>query len=188
MMLLLSLGTKLDRVVPPAGLSMWDLRWLLITFSAAVIIFAAVLDLARAQRVHNARLQDIEVMDDRAFVLYLAHLFRRLGYRVHISRKFGGCRTDLLVKGYGTRCIVFSTSSASEVGLRTIQAAARKWRTHDYRLAMVVTKYELGPDAARLAWQNGMEIWGRQALGLQLASAREASIAQARFVVDRTTG
>lgn len=159
-----AINAKLLHFVPAQGPSMWGLRWLAIGASVVAVTYAAGMDAARARRVRSAELADVNSMDDRSFILYLAHVLRRTGHQVRLERRMPLGQTELRVRAFGARYVVCCAPSTRANGADAVRGLIRSARGSDSEVPILVASSSLGPEAEDLALRGGVQIWGREAL------------------------
>ena len=128
--------------------------------------------LYRRRRLASSGISEIDSMDGRAFELFLATLFRRLGYRVEVTRARGDYGADLVVERDGRKLAVQAKRWQKDIGVKAIQEAVGSIAMYRCDGAMVVTNREFTRPARRLADANAVELWDRQALTTKLLAMK----------------
>jgi restriction system protein len=104
-------------------------------------------------------------MDGSTFEQRLAILFRGLGYRAErVGATRGDFGGDLIVSKDGKRTIVQAKRWNKNVGLKAVQEAVAARGFYKTDAAMVVTNRGFTVQAHKLAEENGVTLWGREAL------------------------
>src|SRR5690348_12024608 len=98
--------------------------------------------LYRRRRLASSGISEIDSMDGRAFELFLATLFRRLGYRVEVTRARGDHGADLVVERDGRKLAVQAKRWQKDIGVKAIQEAVGSIAMYRCDGAMVVTNRE----------------------------------------------
>lgn len=150
--------------LPSRHLSPLDLLWLVYALTAAIVIWRAWCDIARRRRAHRSGIAQLDGMDGRSFVHYLAYLFRQLGFHVQTAKGFGQSDVDLILTKPGIRCAVQGKRWDTQVGPDAVREAIVARDYHYCHMALLVTNTTFTMAAKELAQQTGVELWDRQEL------------------------
>lgn len=119
-------------------------------------------------------IDEIDVMDGRAFEQRLGVLFRSLGYTVEQTRERGDYGADLVVTKDGVRTVVQAKRWTETVGIKAVQEAHASAAMYRCAHSMVVTNRYYSRPAKELARVNDVRLWDRDDLVRALASAAPA--------------
>ncbi|MDD7210128.1 MAG: restriction endonuclease [Lachnospiraceae bacterium] len=112
-------------------------------------------------RYLHMKMKKIDKLSGRAFERYLAAQFRRLGYRVTLTDLSHDYGADLLLRKWGKKTVVQAKRYEKNVGIAAVQEAVGAIAYYNADRAMVVTNSGFTKSARNLAWQNEVELWGR---------------------------
>jgi restriction system protein len=154
-----SLGPSLETALDLASRLWWF--WLLF---CAVLLGRFTLYVIRQRRLARSGIREIDAMDGRTFERYLETVFRRLGYKVELTKYRGDFGADLVVRKDGRRIAVQAKRYSKNVGVKAVQEAVAAKGYYDADEAMVVTNGHYTRQAAELARKNGVTLWDRERL------------------------
>lgn len=123
-------------------------------------------------RLSKSGIAEIDQMHGHTFEEYLGTLFRRLGYRVELTRRHGDYGADLVVTKGKTRTSVQAKRWNKKVGVKAVQEAVASKGMYGCDAALVVANREFTQQAEKLARANKVELWGRSVLVDKLLSVR----------------
>lgn len=146
---------------------------ILIVFVAVFLIFAVACTLNKAYRYKKANFSQIDRMTGKEFENYLVFLFRKLGYEVRHTGRFGDYGGDLVVKKDGVKTLVQAKRSKYPVRQKAVQEAVAAKGVYGCTKAMVVTNNLFTGHAQNLAKANGVELWGRERLAKSINQIRK---------------
>jgi restriction system protein len=128
----------------------------------------------RQKDLKNSGIFGVDQMSGREFELYLAALFRGLGYQVtHVGRQ-GDYGADLVIDNGRTRLAVQAKCWRRPVGINAVREAMGARAYYQCHGALVVTNSIFTHAARRQAIASGVDLWGRGELLAAMASLRKA--------------
>ena len=159
-----------------ALLVFWPL-WLLIGIVGAAKF---AYGLYRLRRLAKSGITEVDAMDGHRFEQFLATLFRRLGYRVEMTRYQGDYGADLIVTKEGVKTAVQAKRWSKRVGIKAVQeaVAAKGYYACDH--ALVVANRAFTDQAQRLARANEVTLWDRAVLVEKMLATRGVAERRAR--------
>jgi restriction system protein len=159
--------------------------WLII---GAIALAKLAHRIRQARRLAKSGIGDTDHMDGETFEQFLGAVFRRLGYRVEITRYRGDYGADLVVSKNGVRTAVQAKRWNKRVGLKAVQEAVASKGLYECDEAMVVANREFTQQARRLARANKVALWDRSVLvdKLLVTGESEASAATPQRVLAKT--
>jgi len=132
----------------------------------------------------------IDAMTSRQLERLLEHLFANRGYRVARIRVRRDSRADLLLDLPHGRTIVRVKHWSGMVRLDAVHQAVLAKAHYGVARALVVTSSNYTSDAVAVANSNGVTLWNRAALEVELSAFRSDSLASGvkRFSADVHAG
>lgn len=135
------------------------------------------------KRLIASRIDDIDIMDGKAFEKYLEALFKKLGYRVERTRYLGDYGADLVVFKNGVKTVIQAKRYKKNVGVKAIQEAVASKGYYSCEKAMVITNSVYTRQAAELARANKVELWDRNDLVKALLSVKNVNATETMPIV-----
>lgn len=123
----------------------------------------------RRWRFSKAGMAEIDRMTGIEFELYLADLFRRLGYQVKHIGGAGDQGADLLLSRAEERVAVQAKRWSKPVDNSAVQQVHSAKSYYDCHKAMVVSNQEFKESAVELARSIQVELWGRSKLATTIS-------------------
>lgn len=161
----------------PAGKLLFELRWPLLLYFGGLLVCYKIIDsvqywvreLRRARseaRLRQLGMDDIDQMDQRAFLRYLTFLFQSAGFTVLPTPPARNYGVDLvLVHPSGEeRIAVQALRSSDPVGAETVQKVAAARNLYQCGRAMAVTSGEFTDEAREEAEVRGVVLVDRSKL------------------------
>ena len=145
----------------------WPL-WLAIV----IVVMARTLALLFRRPRARGEMDQIDVMDGRAFEERLELLFRKMGFQVERTRYTGDYGGDLVAVHDDIRTVVQAKRTRGTVGVKAVQeaVAARGYYRCDH--AMVITNGYFTEHAIALAEANDVGLWDREHLIVAILGGR----------------
>lgn len=109
-------------------------------------------------------LRRVDRMDGVEFENYLLYLFKRQGYRGHLTKTSGDFGADLILYDGDEKIAVQAKRYDKPVGVAAVQQAMAGQNYYDCDRAMVATNMTFTRQAKQLAAKSGVELIDRQAL------------------------
>jgi restriction system protein len=141
-------------------LSIWPL-WL---FIGLLALGRLALDLRRLHRLSKSGIKEVDQMDGRTFEEFLSTLFRKLGYRVELTRYRGDYGADLVVARAGVCMAVQAKRWTKSIGIKAVQEVVAAKGYYGCHEALVVGTSGFTPQARELARVNAVGLWDRERL------------------------
>lgn len=146
--------------------------WPLWLFLIVVAVGKFAWRIYQLHRLSKSGIAEIDRMSGHTFEEYLSTLFKRLGYRVDLTRRHGDYGADLVVTKGKTRIAVQAKRWSKKVGVKAVQEAVASKGMYGCDAALVVANREFTQQAQKLARANKVEFWGRAALVEKLLAVR----------------
>ena len=156
---------------------LWTFRYLLLMmalFQAAKFAFHRY----EQRRLAASEIDEIDRMDGRTFEKYLEVLFKKLGYRVELTKYVGDYGADLVTRKDGVKTVIQAKRYKKSVGVKAIQEAVAAKGYYGCEAAMVVTNSTYTKQALELARANYVTLRDREWLIAALLSVREVTGAE----------
>jgi len=109
-------------------------------------------------------IDDIDLMDGKAFEEFIAKLFTKMGYTTTITKQTGDQGIDVIAKKGNTSIGIQTKCYAGSVGNTAVQEAVGGKAFHKVDKVMVVTNNEFTQSAKELAQVNSVILWDRSML------------------------
>jgi restriction system protein len=159
-----SLIEKMLRSFLDMSLALWPL-WLLL---GLILLVRLIFEVYRLRRLSKSGIAEVDRMDGRTFEQFLGTVFRRLGYKVELTRYRGDYGADLVVVNDRTRMAVQAKRWTKTVGVKAVQEAVAAKGFYKGTHALVVANQRFTEQARRLARANAVELWDRDVLASKL--------------------
>ncbi len=111
---------------------------------------------------------EIDALNGRQFELYLAKLFRALGWYVHVTPESGDQGADLILMRYGKRIAVQAKLYQDKVDNKAIQEVVASKAYYSCTDTMVITNNYFTTSAKELADANKVTLWNRDRLATEI--------------------
>ena len=167
----------------------------LLVLGTAALVLAGVAGLGgrgskECEAYQRSGMAAIDAMTDRQFEALLEHLFANKGYRVARLRVGGDHGADLLLDLPHRRTIVQVKHWSGVVRHEAVHQVVVAKARYGVARALVVTSSNYSPDAVAVANSNGVTLWNRAALALELSAFRGDSLPSGakRFSADVRAG
>lgn len=146
----------------------WPLWLLLLLVALAKLSWRGY----QMHRLSKSGISEIDRMSGHTFEEYLCTLFRRLGYRVELTRRHGDYGADLVITKGRHRTAVQAKRWSKRIGVKAVQEAVASKGMYGCDAALVVANREFTQQAQKLARANKVDLWGRGVLVSKLLSVR----------------
>lgn len=108
--------------------------------------------------------EEIEHLDGFQFEELIGELYRKAGYKVHITKKSGDQGADLIVEKNGVSTAIQTKKYAGHVGNSAIQEVVAAMKYYDCDKTMVITTGKFTKSAYELAGRNGVQLIDKKGL------------------------
>lgn len=168
---------EIPNLISPVLRGLWlDVRtfwpWLLLIGIAALA--KGLFHVYDLRRLARSGIDEVDRMDGRTFEVFLSTVFRRLGYRVEMTKYRGDWGADLIVERNGQKTVVQAKRWNKRVGVKAIQEAVAAKAMYGCSEALVVANRDFTDQAKDLARVNGVDLWDRRILVAKLLASHEA--------------
>lgn len=127
------------------------------------------------QKLAKSGIKEIDKMDGIQFERYLSTLFKKLGYKVQVTRASGDFGADLVLIRENKKIIVQAKRYKSNVGIKAVQEIASAKLHYKATDAWVVTNSFFTNAAVKLAKSNHVHLINRNDLIELILSIKQAS-------------
>lgn len=114
--------------------------------------------------LESITIHDIDMFSGIEFEKFIAHLFKKMGYSVTMTKTTGDQGIDLIVKKNGHSIGVQTKCYSSSVSNKAIQEVAAGIKYYNLQKGLVVTNNYFTQSAIELANSNDVIIWDREIL------------------------
>ncbi|MDD3673439.1 MAG: restriction endonuclease, partial [Synergistaceae bacterium] len=117
-------------------------------------------------RAKKTGVSELTKLSGREFEIWLANLFRRMGYKVRLLRGYKDYGADLIVTNFQGRkwAVQAKKRSGSKTGVSAIGEVLRGQNYYKCDLALVVTNSDFTKQAYEEARACGVVLWNREKL------------------------
>lgn len=129
--------------------------------------------LYRLRRLSRSGIAKVDQMDGATFEVFLGTLFRRLGYRVELTKRHGDYGADLVASKDGRKVAVQAKRWSKRIGVKAVQEAVAARGYYRCDAALVVANREFTDQASKLARANDVELWDREVLVAKMLAIQE---------------
>ena len=141
-------------------LNLWPL-WLFLLGGSLLQFILKIYAYARLKRND---INEVDIMNGRAFEQYLTWLFQQLGYKAQNIGDTGDFGGDLIVIRDNIKTVVQAKRYHKPVGISAVQEAIGARGYYKTDQAIVVTNQPYTQAAKKLAETNNISLWDRQIL------------------------
>ena len=114
-------------------------------------------------------ISDIDLMSGKEFEMFVADMFKKMGYSVNITKESGDQGIDVIAEHNGSLIGIQAKCYSSTVGNYAVQEAVAGGRYYQCNKSMVITNRYFTESAISLASVNEVVLWDRDMIIARLA-------------------
>ena len=142
---------------------------------SAMFIFAMIWLKKCSSEKFNQTLKEIDLMSGEEFEHYVAHLFRKMGYKAEVTKASGDYGADVVAArlhhGKIEKSVIQCKRYQGKVGISAVQEVVGAKAYYKAEKAFVVTNSHFTDAAVHLAESNKVTLWNRETLETQIKKA-----------------
>lgn len=149
---------------------------IIVGFAVLIFILDSYIKIRDAIRLANSNMSEVDKMSGRDFEKFLGTIFKRLNYKVEVTKASGDFGADLILWKDKKKIIVQAKRYKNKVPIKAIQEIVGAKAFYNADEIWVITNSHFTDPAVKLANANGVKLIERNQLANIILESRQEKI------------